>query len=328
MNSKQAIHAIQAKVSSRDSWDDSWEDDYIIETPAVCVKKSPASAVASTTVVAPADSWEDDDYIIETPAVCVKKSPASAVAPKAVALPSTNVKKSPASAVASKTVVVPPSTTVNKPLAPLTTQRGAIARDPACIQVDEPRAATSFNELDLKPDVLRGILAQGWERPSPVQRDAIAAIMRGVDVIAASPSGSGKTGAYVVPILNMVDHQLDETQALLLVPTGVLARQVKSVFDSLSKHMLSSRPNIELHCGGSRYPRGLSRAQVVVGTPQRVLDLINQGLLNLRTIRLAVFDEADEMVDNETFADQLSRLAINPNSQTAFFSATIKRLDD
>ena len=275
-------HAIHSKISSRDSWDD---DDY--------------------SNVAPVDNWEDYDYI-ETPAVCVKKSPASAVASK---------------------TVVPPNATVNKSLTPLTTQLGVIARAPVCIQADDaasqPRAATSFNELDLKPDVLKGILAQGWERPSPVQRDAIAAIMRGVDVIAASPSGSGKTGAYVVPILNMVDHQRNDTQALLLVPTVVLAHQVKSVFDSLSKHM-SSRPKIELHCGGSRYQRELSRAQVVVGTPNRVLELIDRGLLDLRTIRLAVFDEADEIVDNEELFSQLRRLVINQNSQTAFFSATIK----
>ena len=121
INSKHAIHA---KISSRDSWDD---DDY--------------------SNVAPVDNWEDYDYI-ETPAVCVKKSPASAVASKTVVPTRTaaNVEKSPASAVASKTVV-PPNATVNKSLTPLTSQLGVIARAPACIQADDaasqPRAATS-----------------------------------------------------------------------------------------------------------------------------------------------------------------------------------------
>lgn len=184
--------------------------------------------------------------------------------------------------------------------------------------------AASFATFDLQPAVCRTLTAQDLKTPTPIQAEAIPALLDGQDVIAQARTGSGKTLAFVLPIVERVKPDVPGVQALVLVPTRELAIQVGSVLAPFAaachlRHTL-------LHGGRSALPeqRALRTAQVVIGTPGRTLDHLRQGTLSLRRLSVFVLDEADEMLDRGFAPDVERILGYAPSSrQTALFSATL-----
>ncbi|KAJ3818748.1 P-loop containing nucleoside triphosphate hydrolase protein [Lentinula raphanica] len=163
----------------------------------------------------------------------------------------------------------------------------------------------NFDNMDLKPELLRGIYAYGFERPSAIQQRAIVPVVKGHDVIAQAQSGTGKTATFSISILQQLDMSIKGTQALILAPTRELAQQIQKVVVALGDYM-----NIECHAcvGGTNVREDMSRlqegVQVVVGTPGRVYDMINRRALKTDTIKIFCLDEADEML-SRGFKDQI-----------------------
>ena len=184
--------------------------------------------------------------------------------------------------------------------------------------------ATSFAQFALQPGLQRVLDSQGIRQPTPIQADAIPALLAGRDVIGQARTGSGKTLAFALPLVERADRASREVQALVLVPTRELAIQVASVLAPLAsvrrlRHAL-------LYGGRSLAPerRALETAQIVVGTPGRTLDPLRQGSLSLRRLRFVVLDEADEMLDRGFAPDVERILGHAPGArQTALFSATL-----
>lgn len=183
----------------------------------------------------------------------------------------------------------------------------------------------SFRELGLKAEILKAIDALGFEQASPIQALTIPLLMSGVDVIAQAQTGTGKTAAFAIPIMELVDPASRVVQALVLTPTRELALQVAEASYALGRYRGVSVLPIY---GGQDYQhqlRGLrAGVQLVVGTPGRVLDHIRRGTLKLEGIRMVVLDEADEMLDMGFSEDIGLILDRTPKErQTALFSATV-----
>eukprot|EP00127_Corallochytrium_limacisporum_P002360 Clim_evm1s119 gene=Clim_evmTU1s119 len=155
----------------------------------------------------------------------------------------------------------------------------------------------SFDEMNLKEDLLRGIFAYGFERPSTIQARAILPILSKRDVIAQSQSGTGKTATFSISMLQRLDAMRKETQALVLSPTRELAQQISKVVSALGDYM-----KVTCHActGGTSVNDDIKKLeqgmQVVSGTPGRVIDMIKRRALNTRHIKMLVMDEADEML--------------------------------
>lgn len=183
----------------------------------------------------------------------------------------------------------------------------------------------TFSHLGLKrtPEALLSKL--GIITPTPIQEEAIPALLEGRDVVAQARTGSGKTLAYLLPIVDLCDWRRPGVQALILVPTRELAMQVGEVIDTLAGN---ARLRWTILYGGHSSVmerRALQRGpQIVVGTPGRVLDHLTQRSLLLRDLRIFVLDEADEMLDRG-FAPDVERILGQASSehQTALFSATV-----
>src|SRR5246500_4514932 len=187
-------------------------------------------------------------------------------------------------------------------------------------------ASTTFADLQIHPAVLRAVGDVGYETPSAIQAATIPALMAGSDVVGLAQTGTGKTAAFAIPILSKIDTNSKATQALVLAPTRELALQVAEAFSRYGAHL--PRINVLPIYGGSSYAvqlSGLKRgAQVVVGTPGRVIDHLERGTLDLSLIDFLVLDEADEML-NVGFAEDVERiLSETPEyKQVALFSATM-----
>ncbi len=196
----------------------------------------------------------------------------------------------------------------------------------------EPGPASSplvtFAELNLHPAVLQAVTDVGYESPSAIQEATIPALMAGSDVVGLAQTGTGKTAAFATPILSKIDTAAKTTQALVLAPTRELALQVAEAFSRYGAHLPAL--NVLPIYGGSSYGvqlAGLRRgAQVVVGTPGRVIDHLERGTLDLSRVDYLVLDEADEMLQMG-FAEDVERiLADTPEyRQVALFSATMPR---
>ena len=190
-----------------------------------------------------------------------------------------------------------------------------------------PEAASiTFADLQIHPAVLRAIGDVGYETPTAIQAATIPALLAGSDVVGLAQTGTGKTAAFAVPILSKIDVKSTATQALVLAPTRELALQVAEAFSRYGAHL----PKIHVLpiYGGSSYGvqlAGLRRgAQVVVGTPGRVIDHLERGTLDLSRVDYLVLDEADEML-TMGFAEDVERiLSDTPEyKQVALFSATM-----
>ncbi|HYB81367.1 MAG TPA: DEAD/DEAH box helicase [Mycobacterium sp.] len=187
-------------------------------------------------------------------------------------------------------------------------------------------ASTTFADLQIHPSVLRAVADVGYESPTAIQAATIPALMAGRDVVGLAQTGTGKTAAFAIPILSKIDVTSTATQALVLAPTRELALQVAEAFSRYGAHL--PKINVLPIYGGSSYSvqlAGLRRgAQVVVGTPGRVIDHLERGTLDLSRVDYLVLDEADEML-TMGFAEDVERiLSETPEyKQVALFSATM-----
>jgi len=187
-------------------------------------------------------------------------------------------------------------------------------------------ASTTFADLQIHPAVLRATADVGYESPTAIQAATIPALMAGSDVVGLAQTGTGKTAAFAIPILSKIDTSSKATQALVLAPTRELALQVAEAFSRYGAHL--PKINVLPIYGGSSYGvqlAGLRRgAQVVVGTPGRVIDHLERGTLDLSHVDYLVLDEADEML-KMGFAEDVERiLSETPEyKQVALFSATM-----
>jgi ATP-dependent RNA helicase DeaD len=187
-------------------------------------------------------------------------------------------------------------------------------------------APTTFAELQIPPPVMRAIADVGYETPTAIQAATIPALMAGSDVVGLAQTGTGKTAAFAIPILSKIDVTNKATQALVLAPTRELALQVAEAFSRYGAHL--PQINVLPIYGGSSYTvqlAGLRRgAQVVVGTPGRVIDHLERGTLDLSHVDYLVLDEADEMLAMG-FAEDVERILSNTPEykQVALFSATM-----
>ena len=185
---------------------------------------------------------------------------------------------------------------------------------------------TTFADLGLKTSILTALNDLGYEKPSPIQAACIPHLLEGRDVLGMAQTGSGKTAAFSLPLLNNIDPDLRAPQLLVLAPTRELAVQVAEACNDFSKHMRGVQV-VALY-GGQRYDvqlRALSQGpQIVVGTPGRLLDHLKRGTLDLSTLSGLVLDEADEMLRMGFIEDVENIMAQIPEGhQTALFSATM-----
>ena len=183
----------------------------------------------------------------------------------------------------------------------------------------------SFDELALKDELLRGIYSYGFENPSIIQHKAIPLFMEGKDLIAQAQSGTGKTGAFVIGSLHKVNTEEKSTQIIIISPTRELSRQTMSVLGELSKYMNVTYEEV---IGGTDVfacRAALDKSpHIVIGTPGRILDMINKKSLFTDKIATIVFDEADEILSygfKETIHDIVQR--IPEQTQICLFSATM-----
>jgi len=178
---------------------------------------------------------------------------------------------------------------------------------------------------DLPEDILRGIADLGWTEPMPVQEQAIPVMRAGGDLIVQARTGSGKTGAFGIPIVAEIDPQLAAPQALVLAPTRELARQITEELTALGKHRGIRCLPIYGGVGYGEQIEGLEQgAHVVVGTPGRILDHLGARRLKLDEIRVVVFDEADELLSLGFWPDMKEIRSYLPGKrQACLFSATM-----
>jgi len=183
----------------------------------------------------------------------------------------------------------------------------------------------NFDDMNLKEELLRGIYAYGFEKPSAIQQRAIVPCIKGMDVIAQAQSGTGKTATFSIAVLEKIDTSLKETQALILAPTRELAQQIQKVVMSLGDYM-----GAQCHAciGGTSVREDMRKLDigqhVVVGTPGRVFDMISRKVLRPNDIKQFVLDEADEML-SRGFKDQIYDVFrhLNNEIQVILLSATM-----
>ena len=170
---------------------------------------------------------------------------------------------------------------------------------------EEVEVTPTFDALGLREDLVRGIYAYGFEKPSAIQQRSIKPIVKGRDVIAQAQSGTGKTATFSIAVLQSLDTQVRETQALILSPTRELAQQIQKVILALGDYM-----SVQCHAciGGTNVGEDIRKLDygqhVVSGTPGRVFDMIRRRNLRTRAIKMLVLDEADEML-NKGFKEQI-----------------------
>jgi ATP-dependent RNA helicase DeaD len=182
-----------------------------------------------------------------------------------------------------------------------------------------------FEQFQLSPELLKGIQEIGFEEPSPIQAECIPAVLRGEDVIGQAQTGTGKTAAFGIPVLERVDPADHSVQTLILTPTRELAIQVSEELRRIGR---PKRVRTMPIFGGQSIGRQIKAleqgVQVVIGTPGRVLDHLRRGTLNVNTVETVVLDEADEMLDMG-FIDDIEEVLkfIPKNRQLLLFSATM-----
>lgn len=196
--------------------------------------------------------------------------------------------------------------------------------------VSEESTGIAMEEMlsGMRDEIRRAIADMGFESPTPIQQMTIPEIMKGHDIVGQAQTGTGKTAAFGIPLINRIDVSNRSTQALVLCPTRELALQVARELTRMAKYMAGLR--ILPIYGGQPIETQLrflrQGAHVIVGTPGRVIDHINRGTIDLTTISYAVLDEADEMLDMGFRDDIQTILEHTPETrQTLLFSATMPR---
>ncbi|MDQ1237713.1 MAG: DEAD/DEAH box helicase [Wigglesworthia glossinidia] len=186
----------------------------------------------------------------------------------------------------------------------------------------------SFSDLGLNDEILKSLHDLGYKSPSPIQSECIPYLLRGHDLLGIAQTGSGKTAAFFLPLLNNINFQYNFPQILILTPTRELALQIQIACSNLSKY--TKNIYIVSLYGGQNYEIQLKKLkkmpQIIVGTPGRILDLLNKKYLNLSKITSCILDEADEMLrmgfieDVENILSKTSKI-----HQTVLFSATMPK---
>ena len=204
------------------------------------------------------------------------------------------------------------------------------------IEEDETESSndeiSSWDELDISDDILRGIYGYGFEKPSPIQKKAIKPIIMGRDIIAQAQSGTGKTATFSIGALSRINMNQNETQVLILSPTRELTTQTAKVISNIGNLMESNKKEllrVQILIGGSAYEESSSFSNknvphVICGCPGRVFDMLRKNKLSLKTIKLVILDEADEIL-SDGFKDQIYNIFqyFNNDIQVALFSATL-----
>lgn len=185
----------------------------------------------------------------------------------------------------------------------------------------------NWEDLDISPDILRGIFGYGFEKPSPIQKKAITPIIAKKDVIAQAQSGTGKTAAFTVGLLTAVDLDVSNTQVLVLSPTRELTKQTANVINNIGAMMKGL--TVQTLVGGTYIDEDISIYKkniphVVVGCPGRVFDMMRRNVIASNKIKMVVIDEADEML-SAGFKEQLYNIFqyFSNDIQVVLFSATL-----
>ena len=182
-----------------------------------------------------------------------------------------------------------------------------------------------FGGLTLRPETLRAVSRLGWKKPTPIQARVIPLMAEGRDLVGQAQTGSGKTGAYGIPLVDLLDPTIRSLQVLILVPTRELALQVSDELRALGHER---RLKVVTLFGGQPIEKQIADLRrgphIAVATPGRLLDHMQRGTVSLATIKVAVLDEADRMLDMGFLPDVSRILSQTPLSrQTALFSATM-----
>ena len=191
----------------------------------------------------------------------------------------------------------------------------------------EPKEIINWEDLDAKMDLLRGIYANGFETPSPIQKKAISPMFDKKDVIAQAQSGTGKTGCFAIASLQLIDTTKSAPQVMILSPTRELAMQTQSVINNIGNQIKGMKT--QLLIGGTSTEEDIRKLsedspQIIIGCPGRVHDMMRRKRLNTRELKLIVLDEADEMLSSG-FKEQVYNIfQYMPNEiQVGLFSATM-----
>ena len=199
-------------------------------------------------------------------------------------------------------------------------------RDRGEVKADQEDEGITFADLGLPRDLLKAVTDMGFVTPTAIQKEAIPVLLAGRDVVGVAQTGTGKTAAFGLPLLDAVDSRDSVVQALVLAPTRELALQSAEAITDMAAR--SRGLDVVAVYGGAPYGPQIGAlkggAQVVVGTPGRVIDLIDKGALQLDDVRYFVLDEADEML-RMGFAEDVETIAqsLPTDRRTALFSATM-----
>jgi translation initiation factor 4A len=193
------------------------------------------------------------------------------------------------------------------------------------VQAD-PKIYESFDEMGLSDEIIRGIYSYGFETPSKIQQVAIVPMSKNNDILAQSQSGTGKTGAFTIGALSVLDSSIKAPQVIVICPTRELSQQTERVARALGNYMglkvLSATGGNQLRSDISTLKAG---AQFIVGTPGRIFDLIRRGDLAIEHMKYIILDEADQMLE-DLFAEQIRTILDNKfpaSTRLALFSATM-----
>lgn len=198
--------------------------------------------------------------------------------------------------------------------------------------IDSSHEINSWDELEIHTDILRGIFAYGFEKPSPIQQKAILPIINGKDIIAQAQSGTGKTAAFAIGALAILNMEINNTQILVLSPTRELTIQTGLVMSTMGSMMVNSKKEplrVQTLFGGSAIEEssGFSSKNtphIICGCPGRVTDMLRRDRISCKNIKLVILDEADEMLSSG-FKEQVYNIFqyFNSDIQVALFSATL-----
>jgi ATP-dependent RNA helicase DDX6/DHH1 len=187
------------------------------------------------------------------------------------------------------------------------------------------RKGNDFEDYCLKRELLMGIFEKGYDSPSPIQEESIPIALAGRDILARAKNGTGKTGAYLIPLLEKINTDRDHIQSLVIVPTRELALQTSQLCIELGKHM---KARVMVTTGGTSLRDDIMRldetVHVIVATPGRILDLIEKKVADVTQCQILVLDEADKLLSMDYHQRTLERIITQiPSSRQVFlFSAT------
>jgi translation initiation factor 4A len=194
-------------------------------------------------------------------------------------------------------------------------------------QADISYTISSWDELDIDPNILRGIYAYGFEKPSPIQQKAIKPVVAGKDIIAQAQSGTGKTATFTIGALSKIDLLDDSTQVMILSPTRELCVQTSNVVKNIGSMMKGLR--VQTAFGGVAFEdrnsfNNKNSPHIICGCPGRIHDMIRREQLKVSKLKLVIFDEADELL-SEGFKEQVYSIFqfFHDEIQVGLFSATM-----